>query len=75
LRVVTAGQKVPEPDGVAPWSAEASRTVVLTLPEPTDWLNFGKGFKPGLTLEQVQTAHLLAKGNSALLYQLLGPDT
>ena len=74
LRVVVAGQKVPEPVGGTPWSAEASATVELTLPEPAHWFEFARGFKPGLTLEKVQTAHELARGNSALLYQLLGPE-
>jgi hypothetical protein len=74
LRVVITGQRVPEPAGGAPWSNEASRAIVLTLPEPLQWFHFAVGFKPDLTLEKVQTAHELARGNSALLYQLLGPE-
>jgi hypothetical protein len=74
LRVVIAGQNVPEPGGGAPWDAEASPTIVLTPPEAAHWFDFGKAFRPGLTPEKVKTAYELAAGNSALLHQLLGPQ-
>jgi hypothetical protein len=75
LRVVVAGQHVPEPGGGAPWSSEARAAVPLTLPEAAHWFDFAKGFRPDLTLEKVQVAHELARGSSALLYQMLGPET
>jgi hypothetical protein len=72
LRVVIAGQNVPESGG-APWAAEASPPITLALPEAAHWYDFGKEFKPQLTLQEVQTVHRLAAGNSAVLFTIFGP--
>lgn len=74
LRVVLAGQRVPERTG-APWAAGTSPVVQLSSPRPEDWFAFGQPHKPGLTLEFVRQAHACCKGRAGLLAQLLGPAT
>ncbi len=72
LRVVIAGQQVPDSTG-AVWATVASPTVQLELPQPADWYDFGKRHRPDLKLEQVETACDLARGKASLLAQLFGP--
>ena len=74
LRVVIAGQRVPERGG-APWDTEARPAVVLGLPAPEHWLAFSQPYKPGVTIEFVREAHNLTGGKPSLLAQLLGPIT
>ncbi|MGI8427463.1 MAG: SEFIR domain-containing protein [Actinomycetota bacterium] len=73
LRVVIAGQHVPERAGAA-WDAEASPAVILTEPGPEHWLTFGQQFKPGVTIDFVREAHKLCGGKASLLGQMLGPS-
>ena len=74
LRVVIAGQRVPERAG-APWAAEASPPLILAPPPPEDWFSFAEPHKPGITLDFVRQAHQLSGGKSSVLAQLLGPVT
>jgi hypothetical protein len=74
LRVVIAGQRVPERAG-AVWAAAASPTVQLEPPPPEDWFEYGQPHKPGLTLDFVRQAHGFCQGKAGLLAQLLGPTT
>ncbi|MBK7676287.1 MAG: TIR domain-containing protein [Candidatus Accumulibacter sp.] len=72
LRVVIAGQRVPEPSG-AVWATVARPTVQLELPQPADWYDYSRLHRPELKLEQVETACDLARGKASLLAKLLGP--
>ena len=72
LRVVIAGQRVPEAGG-AVWATVARPTVQLELPQAADWYDYGRLHRPELKLEQVETACDLARGKASLLAQLLGP--
>jgi SEFIR domain-containing protein len=74
LRVVIAGQRVPERGG-APWDDEASPTLVLERLEPEDWLAYGQAYKPNVTLEFVRDAYRLCGGRASVLAQLLGPTS
>jgi hypothetical protein len=74
LRVVIAGQEVPQSAG-AVWEADASPVISLTPPPPADWLEYGRQHRPGLTLAQVEAVCLLAAERGSLLAQLLGPAT
>lgn len=72
LRVVIAGQQVPDSTG-AVWATVACPTVQLELPPPADWYDYGKRHRPNLKLEEVETVCNLARGKASLLAQLLGP--
>jgi SEFIR domain len=71
LRVVIAGQKVPDSIG-AVWAAVAHPTVRLVTPEPADWFDYARQHRPDLTLSDVETACRLTR-KSSVLDQLLGP--
>jgi hypothetical protein len=72
LRVVIAGQQVPDSTG-AVWATVACPIVQLELPAPADWYDYGKRHRANLKLEHVETACDLARGKASLLAQLLGP--
>jgi hypothetical protein len=72
LRIVIAGQRVPERSG-AIWEADASPLITLKPPPPPDWFDYGKRHRPELTLAEVETACRLACDKASLLAQLLGP--
>ena len=72
LRVVIAGQRVPEIANAA-WSSVAHAPLSLVPPPPEDWLAFGQPHKPGITLDFVRQAHQLCSGKASVLAQLLGP--
>lgn len=74
LRVVVAGQKVPDQRGAA-WAATAVPTLKLVPPPPEDWLAYGLPHKPGIDLEFVRRAHHCCGGKASLLAELLGPAT
>lgn len=74
LRVVIAGQRVPESVG-AVWGAVARAALEVKPPPPAEWFDFGKQHRPDLKLEEVETACRLAKDRATLLAQLLGPAT
>jgi hypothetical protein len=73
LRVVIAGQRVPEATGI--WASVARAPLQLVPPPPKDWFEYGKQHRPGLKLAEVKTACRLASNKAGLLAQLLGPVT
>ncbi len=74
LRVVIAGQQVPESTG-AVWAAVAHPTIRLAQPPPKEWFDYGKQHRDDLTLAMVEDACRLARDKASLLAQLLGPGS
>ena len=74
LRVVIAGQHVPEPAG-AVWATVARTPLQLVPPPPEAWLAFSEPYKPGITLDFVRQAHELCQGRASVLAELLGPTS
>lgn len=72
LRVVIAGQQVPESSGTV-WTSVAHAALELRLPPEADWLEFGRRFRPDLTLEKVRTVYELTFDRADLLSQVLKP--
>jgi hypothetical protein len=72
LRVVIAGQRVPKAAG-AVWASVACAPPQLVPPPPAEWFEYGKQYRLGLTLAEVETACRLACNKVSLLAQLLGP--
>jgi hypothetical protein len=72
LRVVIAGQRVPEFAG-AVWATVAHPPLQVVPPPPADWFEYGKPHYPDLTLEFVEYACRLAVNKASTLAQLLGP--
>lgn len=72
LRVVIAGQRVPERTG-AVWETVASPIITLNQPAPTDWFDYTKPHRPELTLPDVEKACSLARNKAATLAEMLGP--
>lgn len=71
LRVVIAGQTVPDPTG-AIWAAVACPTIQLVPPSPKDWFDYSKQHRGDLTLVDVETVCRLASDKASVLAQLLG---
>jgi hypothetical protein len=74
LRVVIAGQRVPERAG-AIWERVASPLISLKPPPPSDWFEYSKKHRPELTLADVEAACRLAYHKASLLAQMLGPTS
>jgi hypothetical protein len=74
LRVVIAGQRVPDANG-ATWLSKSRSPLELKPPPPEDWLEYGRPHKPDVTLEFVRQAHEFCGGSPSCLAQLLGPAT
>jgi hypothetical protein len=72
LRVVIAGQRVPEPAG-AVWDAVSSSVISLQAPQADDWFGFSQQHKPAITLDFVRQAHHFCNGKPSVLAELLGP--
>lgn len=72
LRVVIAGQKVPDSIG-AVWAAVAHPTIRLVTPQPADWFHYATQHRPDLTLSDVETAVRLTRNKPTLLDQLFRP--
>jgi hypothetical protein len=70
LRVLVAGQHVPDPAG-ASWSSVAAPVVKLEPLGWEPWYQFGKRHLPELTPEFIKQIHSLSRGNHSLLGQLL----
>jgi hypothetical protein len=70
LRVVIAGQKVPDSIG-AVWAAVAHPTVEVVTPLPADWFDYARQHRADLTLSDVETACRLTR-KSSILGQLFG---
>lgn len=73
LRVVIAGQRVPERTGAI--SGIACPLMSLKPPPPPDWFEYGRQHRPDLTLVEVQAFCRVANDKASLLAQLLGPAT
>jgi hypothetical protein len=74
LRVVIAGQRVPERTR-AIWEPVAYPLITLKPPPPPDWFEYSKTYRPELTLADVETACRLAYHKASLLAQMLGPTS
>lgn len=72
LRVIIAGQKVPKTAG-AVWESLAHETLHLSPPPPRDWFEYGKQYRPDLTLPDVETACRLTRDRASLLAQIVCP--
>ena len=72
LRIVIAGQRVPERVGTV-WESVAFPPITLKPPQPTDWFEYGKRNRPELTLADVETICRLASDSASILAQLLSP--
>jgi hypothetical protein len=73
LRVAVTGQSVPTRVG-STWESVAARTLTLQLPNPEDWLAYGRANRgEALNLDFVTQAHLYADGKPSVLAGLLGP--
>jgi hypothetical protein len=75
LRIVITGQSVPDPAG-STWESVAARTLILQVPDPEDWLAYGRANRGDIVdLEFVTRAHQLGQGKSSVLASLLGPKS
>jgi hypothetical protein len=74
LRVVLLGQQTPSAHE-AVWESIAAVDVLLELPKPEAWLEYGRRARPdeNITLDFVTSAHRLSGGKPATLASLLGP--
>jgi hypothetical protein len=71
VRVVIAGQTVPEPAS-AVWATVARPPLQLMPPPPEEWCAFGRLYNPDINLDFVRQAHQVCKGKASVLAQLLG---
>jgi TIR domain len=74
LRVVIAGQKVPNRSG-AIWEPNAAPLITLAPPPPADWLAFARLHNVDVTLENVEMICRLAMNKASTIRELLGPRT
>ena len=72
LRVVIAGQRVPERAG-AIWEKISSPVIELKPPTPEDWFDYGKPHLADLTLLEVRTLCHRARDKATVLAELLRP--
>jgi hypothetical protein len=70
LRLVVAGQRVPNPVGAA-WASCTAPVIQLQSLGWEPWYQFGKRYHPDLTPEFTQEAHRISRGSHAVLGQLL----
>lgn len=71
LRVILAGQKVPDCHGHG-WE-EDSHIITLAPPNPDDWLTYALENKRSVDLDIVTHIHTLARGRASAIAPLLGP--
>ena len=74
LRVVIAGQRVPQRAGTV-WEAVARDPLRLAVPSPSDWFEYGRKYRDHLTLALVESLCSLANNRTSVIAQLLGPNT
>ena len=74
LRVVIAGQRVPDRTG-AIWDSDAAPLISLKPPPPEDWLEYARQLHSDLTLEEVEKICRLAANKASTLRQLFGSGT
>jgi len=72
LRVVIAGQQVPEPSG-AVWESVSSPVVTLLPPPADDWFEFSKLNKRDVSHEFVLKAYQESGGKASVMTVLCGP--
>lgn len=73
LRVVIVGQSVPRRLGSV-WESIAAGPIVLQLPGPAAWLEYGRANRgEALSLDFVTQVHQFAYGKASVLAGLLGP--
>jgi hypothetical protein len=71
LRVVIAGQRVPDRDS-AIWESDAAPIITLNSPSPADWFEYARQHRADLTLDFVEMACKVAAGKPGTLQQLFG---
>jgi hypothetical protein len=74
LRVVIAGQQVPDRTG-AIWESDAAPLISLKPPPPADWLEYASQHHVDVTLDEVEKICRLAANKASTLRQLFGPGT
>jgi hypothetical protein len=74
LRVVIAGQRVPDRTG-AIWESDTAPIITLKTPSPEDWFEFARQNNTDLTLKEVKKICQLAAYRPSMLHQLFGPRT
>ena len=73
LRIVVIGQSVPNRIG-STWESVAGNTLTLRLPEPEDWLEYGRTNRGDtIDFEFVRQLHYHVEGKPSLLAGVLGP--
>jgi hypothetical protein len=74
LRVVVIGQRVPRRVGTV-WESMATETIVLEVPGPEDWLEYGLRCRGDgvFDLRFVTQLHENAGGRPGVLVVVLGP--
>jgi hypothetical protein len=72
LRLLVAGQKVPNPAG-APWGRCTAPVLELNPLGWETWYEYGKRHRPELTVHQARVLHRFSRGRHTLLRELLGP--
>ena len=73
LRLLVAGQHVPQPAGTA-WENLTAPIIPLQPLGWEPWYQFGKRYRPNITPEFIQQVHSLSGANHSLLSQLLSPS-
>jgi hypothetical protein len=74
LRVIITGQEVPKSGGEI-WENDSAPVFVLKVPPPPDWWDFGKRYRPELTLADVESICRVVNNKPSLLAQIFGPQT
>jgi hypothetical protein len=72
LRILIAGQQVPNPGG-GPWADFAAPILQLQQLGWEDWYRYGRRYHTDLTKQFAQQLHKLVSGKHSQLGQLLGP--
>lgn len=72
LRVVIAGQQVPEVTG-ATWASAAAPLLELKAPAADDWFEWCRTYRPEVTADEVEVVCRVAASRPGLLAALLGP--
>ncbi len=72
LRILIAGQQVPNPAG-GPWAGFAAPIPPLQQLDWEDWYRYGRRYHPDLTEQFAQQLHEVVGGRHSQLSQVLGP--
>jgi len=74
LRVIVAGQRVPQISGTA-WAGHAAPILQLEQLKWEDWYHYGCRHHPNLTEDFAQQLHRVTKGRHTHMSQVLGPSS